>query len=304
MNNFRIRALGPGMALLAASQLVAQQTFAGPVHSGYVEAGMEYRSNPVVDELDVTANQSDTAALFQAGISTDWRATGRWSLYAGYDLDTRRHTTLDQFDLTLHLAQLGTRYDFSFATLGVEQLVARASLADEPFLSQQQTTLYAEWLLGTRGLIRTGLTGGRHRYPAMSERNAAIRGVRTDLYWAATDKSMVLAGFDFDRVDSEAEEHRYTASTLELRYQYGFNAFGRLHDAGIGWRYQRRDYREALPTADSIVENRRLLQAKLDLGLTDRIDLNVVAERGDVSSARPGVDYSDERLSLSLKASF
>ena len=138
----------------------------------------------------------------------------------------------------------------------------------------------------------------------MSERNAAIRGVRTDLYWAATDKSMVLAGFDFDRVDSEAEEHRYTASTLELRYQYGFNAFGRLHDAGIGWRYQRRDYREALPTADSIVENRRLLQAKLDLGLTDRIDLNVVAERGDVSSARPGVDYSDERLSLSLKASF
>lgn len=272
--------------------------------SGYVETGVEYRSNPVIAELDAAASESDSAALLRAGISTQWHADDAWSLYGGYDLDTRRYRKLKQFDLTLHVGHVGARYELAATTLGLEHHRARASLETDWFFAQQHTTAFVERLLSQHGVLRAGLSAGNQTYDQLPERNASLKGAQVDLYWSPARPDLFAIGAAIDRTDSRSPGYRYEARALNLRYQRDFSALGLNHQAGLGWRYQQRDYEHPESASADAIASRQRWQASVETELNEHFALTMAAERGDTSLADISGGYRDDRVSLTLKALF
>ncbi|MEQ3623013.1 MAG: hypothetical protein ABNH34_15790 [Marinobacter sp.] len=151
----RILTLPLAIGLASPALMVQAQEKASA--NGYLEGGYEHDSNVTVDELNSSADESDQAWVFDAGLEGILKPTERLNVTLGYSLSGRRYQNLDEFDQDIHLLSADVSYDFDPVTVGTSYYYSHATLGADPFLDFRRASVYLGSLLAEDVYLRGSL---------------------------------------------------------------------------------------------------------------------------------------------------
>ena len=292
--------------LIGAIELLQPVYAAAPSASINLEAGTEYDSNLSVVELDQYSTESDWAALFNARLNTQWKATEELELKAGYSFVSKTYQDNEEFDLVIQQLFADASYDFSLLTLGASYHYADATLADQDFLQLQQTSLYASHLFDNRIFVRGAANFQDKKFPDNSERNASNNGLAGDVFiFFHQGKTFIAMGISNEEEDAVQDQFSFDGISLRSSINHKFSTWGKTSELQLGWRYQDRDYSAVTPELEARRHDRNnIISIEWEINLTPKIIATSKVERGDYQSNLPAADYSETLASLMLSARF
>lgn len=297
-------ALAIGAALSAHG--LSAQTGEPLTLSGSVELGAEHNSNVSVSELESATGESDVAATLDAGFDASWQATERLSVDAGYSYSGRRYDEFDAFDLDLHLLYGDLSYDFDLFSLGTNYYYADARLGGDDFLTLKQYSVYAGKLFADQWYLRGALNFADKSFNNFAARDADSEGVSLDAFWFFNQgRSTLVFGYAFDDEDARVNAFSYRANTMRVRYTNRFNVIGKDAQLQLGVRVQDRDYRGITPEINARRDDRQYTtEARVEVSLNSYLSVSTQFERAAFRSNLASADYTENRVSASLKLAF
>lgn len=297
--------------MVAASVLSFPTMAADPESKGSVVfevgAGAEYDSNLSLEEVDRVAGESDVAALFEARLGGEYRATERLTLTADYDFSSRQYRHQDQFDLDIHTLSADAGYHIDAVTLGASHHFSHARLASEGFLDLAQTSLYLSKLFDNDVFIRTAISDKRKRFDDNRERDAEGTGLTATLFQFFNDgRSFVSIGGRLDTENARADRFDNDARQARVRASNRFRLGEHSHRIQLGWRYLERQYERemGLLGENGRHDRQRILDASWAVDLNTLLTLKSTVEAGHYESSLERADYNEQRVSVMLKARF
>lgn len=307
---------------LTMSSLVAKAEESARVN-GHLEGGYEHDSNVTVDELNTSADESDEAWVFDAGLEGTLKPTKPLNINLGYSLSGTRYQNLDQFDQDIHLLSADISYDFDPVTLGASYHYSHATLGSEPFLDFSRASAYLGRLVGEDIYLLASLQDKRKDFDDSDARDADIRGVSLDSFFFFNQaKSHLLLGLDGDREDAEADAYDNDLLRVRVALVHKFTLGGEDNRLRFGFRYEDREYDEVTVTSSDPVLNdpftgdlterstsRRadkasILEASWRIGLSEVFSVEPSISRGVYTSNVDSADYDKTVAGITLRAGF
>lgn len=291
--------------------------------NGYVESGFEHDSNVSVDELNSSADKSDQAWVFDAGLDGILKPVDPLTVTLSYSLSGRRYQTLDQFDQTIHLVSADISYDIDPITIGSSYHYSEATLGSDPFLDYQRASVYLGSLIGEDVYLLASLQDKRKDFDDSNARDADIRGVSLDSFFFFNNaRSHLVLGLDRDREDAEADAFDNDLLRIRAALVHKFILGGEDNRLRFGWRYEDRDYEEIViagsaqqfnnPLTGGLMERTvseradraHILEASWRIGLNEVFSLEPSVSRGRYSSNEESADYDKTVAGVTLRAAF
>lgn len=291
--------------------------------NGYVEGGFEHDSNVTVDELNASADKSDQAWTFDAGLDGILKPVDPLTISLGYSVSGRRYENLDEFDQNIHLLSADINYDFDPVTIGTSYHYSRATLGSEPFLDFRRASVYLVSLIGEDVYLQASLQGQRKDFEDSDARDADIRGVSLDSFFFFDQAgSHLVIGLDGDREDAQADAFDNELLRFRAALVHKFTLAGEDNRLRFGWRYEHREYDEVDVTgSDSRFNNlltgglterteseradrAQILEASWRIGLNEVFSLEPSVSWGRYSSNEESADYDKTVAGVTLRAEF
>jgi hypothetical protein len=274
--------------------------------SGSVELGAEHNSNVSITELESATGEADTAAILDAGFDASWQATDRLTVDAGYSYSGRRYEEFEDFDLDLHLLYTDLSYDFDLFSVGTNYYFADAQLGGDDFLTLKQYSVYAGKLLADQWYLRGALNFSDKSFNNFAQRDADSEGLSLDAFWFFNQgRSTLVFGYAFDNEDARVNAFSYQANTMRIRFTNRFNVIGKDAQLQLGVRVQDRDYRGITPEINARRDDRQYTtEARFEVSLNKYLSVATQFERGAFRSNLASADYTENRVSASLKLAF
>ena len=287
---------------------------------GHVETGAEYDSNLDVEELDQSANESDRALLLGAGVEASGQPTDNLTITGTYDLTSRQYETNDSFDQDIHLASIDVSYDIDSVTLGASHHYSYVTLASDPFLDYNRSSLYLGKLLEDDVYVRASVHEKRKAFDDNDARDAKARGFSLDNYFFSNQrKTLFILGVDGEREDADSDAYDYKSLAVRSRLKHRFDVSGHENTLQFGVRYEGRDYDEEVSTVEepsfpfigsgstsSETRSDRILSldASWAVALNEWLTTEAKVERISNRSTLDSADYDKTIGSLTLRADF
>lgn len=309
------------MALLSPALVVQAQASADV--NGHVAGGYQYDSNVTVDELNASADRSDEAWIFDAGLEGVFKPSKPLAVTLGYSLSGSRYRNLDQFDQDIHLLSADVSYDFEPVTVGASYHYSFATLGADPFLEFQRRSVYLGKMLGESVYLLASLQDKDKDFDNSDVRDADIRGVSADAFlFFNRSQSHVSLGLDGDREDADSDAFDNDLFRVRLALVHRFEMAGNDSRFRLGWRYEDRDYdRVTVSSSDPLLtdrltgnlgerstENRAdtayIVEASWRIGLNEVFSLEPSISRGKYTSNVNSADYEKTVAGVSLRAGF
>ena len=310
--HLRLRASFLGLALTAPIVL-AQQDLPVPDEqeetlefSGAVAVGAEHNDNLSVAELESASGRSDTAATLNANGDVSWRPAERTNVAAGYSYSGSRYQDFDGFDLDLHLLYADLSHDFASLTLGTNYYFAAAQLGGDAFLELSQYSFYAGKLFANEWYVRGALNFTDKEFDVFDERDADNEGYGVDLYrFFNAGRSNVMAGYAYEEENTRGPSFDYDADTLRLRLNHRFTVANLPARMQLGFRWQDRNYSSISPSIGvPRDDSQRVAEARMEVDVVENVAVVGGWEYADYSSRLPTADFTNNRITLAVKASF
>jgi predicted porin len=286
----------------------------------HVETGIEYDSNLNVDELDQASNKSDQALLLGAGAEASGQPLENLTLTGTYDFTSRRYESNDSFDQDIHLASVDLSYDIDSVTLGASHHYSYATLASEPFLDYNRTSVYLGKLIDDDVYVMGSLLSKRKSFENSEARDARTRGISLDSFFFSNQgRTLFVLGLDGDDENAASDAYDYQMLAGRTRLKHRFDVSGHENTVQVGLRYEARDYDEEISSAEapllplagpatmsSETRSDRILTVDLRwaVGLTDWLTTEAKVERTESRSSLDSADYDKTIASLTLRADF
>lgn len=274
--------------------------------SGGIAVGAEYNDNLSVTELESASGRGDAAATLEANADVNWQADERTALAAGYSYSGSRYQDIGAYDLDLHLLYADVSHDFALLTLGGNYYFADARLGGDSFLELNQYSLYAGKLFGDAWYLRGALNFIDKQFDVFDVRDADNEGFGVELYrFFNQGRSNLTLGYAYEDEDTRGPSFDYSADTLRLRLNHRFTLASRDARLVLGYRWQERDYANITPAINAPRDDsQRVAEAQLEVTLAEHVALTTAWEYGDYQSRLPSADFTANRLSVALRASF
>jgi|GEM_PF-1145875 len=298
------------LSLLFCPVWAAQTTAAAtPVwdFSGNARAGLEYQSNVNVSELKQASDQADTARLLEADLNASWQATAQWKLLAGYSLKDKQYKEADDFNLRLQLVHLDSQYQLGSSSVGVNIYHADAQLASAPFLTLNQSSIYAMHSASNTWYLRPSFTWGQKRFDNLAGRNANTRSLSADSFWFSQDGQRFISfGLRYDWEHADAAEFRFQAPAVQLKISTSYTAWELAQQVQLGARIAQRRYQThgVANKADKRNDMQQQFDLQWQLGLSKHFAIISKAEHGNFQSIVDNADFTETRGSLAVQLSF
>lgn len=302
----RLAALALAISAAVTAQSLLAQSADKLTLSGSVELGAEQNSNVSISELESATGESDIAATVDTGLDASWQATERLSMDAGYSYSARRYDEFDAFDLDLHLLYADVSYDFDLLSLGSNYYHADARLGGDDFLTLKQYSFYAGKLLADQWYLRGALNFADKSFNNFAPRDATSEGLSLDAFWFFNQgRSSLVFGYAFDDEDARVSSFSYRANTARIRYTNRFNVIGKDAQLQLGVRVQDRDYQGITPEINARRDDRQYTtEARFEVSMNTYLSVATQFERATFSSNLPSADYTENRISASIKLAF
>jgi hypothetical protein len=274
--------------------------------SGAVAVGAEHNDNLSIVELESASGSSDTAATLEANADLTWQAGERTSIASGYSYSGSRYQDLDAYDLDLHLLYADLSHDFALLTLGTNYYFADAQLGGDAFLELNQYSLYAGKLFGEAWYLRGALNFIDKEFDVFDARDADNEGFGVDIYrFFNTGRSNVTLGYGYEEEDAQGPPFDYSADTLRLRLNHRFTLAAHESRLQLGYRWQDRAYDNITPAINvPRDDSQRVAEARLEVDVVEGIAVVGSWEHADYESRLPTADFTNNRVSLAIEASF
>lgn len=275
-----------------------------------VQLGLIGNSDLTIKELDVISSKSDTGTTLAAAMNGEFKTTNNFKFTPSYQYQQTNYHELDQYDLSLHQYSLDTQYAFTETELGIRYDGASASVAEQTFLTLNQVSTYVGSYLNPTTYFRSAVRSAKKLFATQPQRDANGLGLDTSLYYFANQgATMLMFGASIDKETADTRQFSFNGWSLTTQLSHRFTAFDRENKAGIGWRYQDKDYQKAVispleePTA-SRNENHSVINAFWKVSLLESLSVVTEAEYGDYDSNLAANTYTQTIAKMALKATF
>ena len=274
--------------------------------SFHINAGGYYNNNITVSELDVNVGNGDIAAKLSAQVKFEKEFAHNTEFGAGYKISSTIHEEFSRFDIVTHLLSTKLEHDFGDFKAGVSYYFADSNLNQSDFLTLNQISPYAAKFFGKKAYLR-----GYYRYADKKFQNSPLRDAKVhkaggDLYYFLDGRRQYIqSGYSYENSDAFAGEFDYGAHTLRLRYIKRIPFRSRQAKLKIGWRYEKRNYKNITPSIGIIRnDNRHRLRADLELPVTDNFYGQIELTQAIYNSNLPIADYERLKLAFSIGTRF
>ncbi|WP_203299260.1 surface lipoprotein assembly modifier [Marinobacter sediminum] len=307
----------PPVLLTAGLSMTTQAATVG----GHVLTGYEYDSNLNVDELNQSSGESGNAWVLGAGAEAEGQPLQNLTITGTYDFTSRDYRDSEDFDRALHLASLDLSYDFDAVTVGASHHYSHATLASDPFLDYNRSSVYVGKLVGDDVYLRASLLDKRKDFEDNEARDARTRGVSLDSFFFFNQtRTVFILGADGDDENAESDAYDYRMLAVKTRLKHRFPVAGHDHELKLGWRYEARDYDEPVSSVENPLTSPLLgsgaisseprddriatVDASYGIGLTEWLMTEARIEYIDYRSSLDSAAYDETVASLNLRAEF
>lgn len=271
-----------------------------------VDLGAEYDSNVNIVEIDATSNQSDMAAVLNAGANLQWKPGNAFTLKSGLAYSNKQYQDVQDFDVAILRGFVEASYDFHWLNLGASYHRADADVASEPFLNLTQKSIYASRLFGEQLYVRLASVQKEKQYDNAPDRDSNSDGFDADLYvFFNAAKSFIAFGVATE--DELALDPQYSNDgfSIKARFSNKFKLGSMDAKFQMGWRYSERDYVGVTPEIDATrFDKRHVLDAEWEMHWNEHVGLSTRIERGDYRSNLSAANYDEFLASITIKTRF
>ncbi len=306
-----------GLALGLATPAFAQNTESEPEDSESetfdlpfavtVAAGLEYDSKVTVEELDITGNVSDVAAIIDLDLDYRKRFDQGTDFRAGYSLAQKNYFEETDFDLQIHNISFDLKQNFEALDIGLQNYNVLARLDNQQLLRFHHFSPYFTSFLTRRFYVRGAYFYRDKTFADNPDRDADVHAGDVDLFFFIDGiRNYFVAGLRYEDEDTLADEFDFRGQQFELRYSRRLDLYGdRPVRFRADWRYENRDYQSVTPTIGvNRDDTRQRWRLRLDLPVSDKLTTLMTYQYRSHSSNLPSADFSDHRFEIQLEAEF
>jgi uncharacterized protein (PEP-CTERM system associated) len=299
-----------GAAALASSPAEGQPQDTAPdaaedrAVSFNLGSGIEYDSNVALLDLDATSNAGDRALLLDFGIGYDKPKNGPFDVQAGYAFSESVHDDVAAFDVRTQRGSATLSYDLDRVDVGAMLQYAHAELDGEEFLTLSQVSPYLSKLIGRRLFLRFAYAHSDKDFAANPGRAATAGALSADAYVFLDGLTTYLVlGYRYDDEDAVDEQFDYAGDKFRVQLTRRLTAGTRELTLRTSVRTEARNYeRPTLSIGAPRRDDRRQLEASLDVPMTERVTAQITYTYADNRSNLPSVDFDENVLSVSFSA--
>lgn len=230
------------------SILVACMAFSSSAYSedeGFslvASAGGEYDSNITVDEVDVTSDKGDIAALLDLSVSYKTKAVENFTLEFGYDFSQSLYSEESQFDLQSHALSFNADTEVSGVDLGLAYGFYNTSLGGDKFMDMHMVSPNAAIFFGDGSYLRADYSYFKKSFTIQEARNADTHSFGASLYQFMDDGSFFNFGLKHERENTVSDEFDYVGWVGLVGYQKKVDLAGKETKFSLSVEYQTRKY--------------------------------------------------------------
>jgi hypothetical protein len=290
----------------ASSNLNSPEALAERSLTFDVGGGIEYDSNVNLLELDTTTNVGDMIATLEFGLGYDLASTGKFGFSTGYNFSETAHEDFDAFDLRLHRASGTLSWDFGRVDIGTNLQFAEAELDGSDFMTLTQISPYVTKLAGTKLFLRFAYTDTDKDYANNPLRAATADAWSSDIYVFLNGlNTYLLFGLRRDDEDAIDPQFDYQGDRFRVQLTHRFPLGERELTFRTGLRSETRDYTNVTPSIGVPRNDDRVqFEASAELPLGERLIATFDYQRADNQSNLAAVDFDEDKVSMSLNATF
>jgi hypothetical protein len=313
----RTLVLSIGLALGVAGPIAAQQSDTEPEESPgesfelpfsvTVAAGFEYDSKVTVEELDITGNVSDFAAVLDLDLDYLKRFEQGTDVRAGYSLSQKNYFDETDFDLQIHNLSFDLKQNFEDFDAGLQNYNVLARLDNQQLLRFHHFSPYFTSFLTRRLYVRGAYFYRDKTFEDNPDRDADVHAGDLDLYFFIDGiRNYIVAGLRYENEDTLADEFDFKGQQFELRYSRRLDWYGdRPVRLRADWRYENRDYQSVTPSIGvKRDDTRQRWRLRLDLPVSEKLTTLLTYQYRSHSSNLASADFSDHRFEVQLEAEF
>lgn len=274
--------------------------------SFHINAGAYYNNNVSVSELDVNVGNGDVSAKLSAQVKFEQELTENTEFALSYKMSSTIHEEFSRFDILTHLVSTKLEHDFGNFKAGVSYQFADSSLNQADFLTLNQISPYASKYFGKKTYVRGYYRYADKVFQSSPTRDANVHKGGADVYYFLDGvRQYVQFGYSYEDSDANGAEFDYGAHKIKVRYAKRLPFRGRQAKLKLGWRYEKRDYKNITPSIGVIRDdNRHRFQAEIELPITDVFYGQIELGHAIYTSNLPTADYDRNVVALSLGARF
>ncbi len=272
-----------------------------------VAAGFEYDSKVTVEELDITDNVSDAAAVLDLDLDYRKRFEQGTDFRAGYSLAQKNYFEETDFDLQIHNLSFDLKQNFEDFDIGLQNYNVLARLDSQELLRFHHFSPYVTSFLTRRLYVRGAYFYRDKTFKDNPGRDGDVHAGDVDLYYFIDGvRNYFVAGLRFENEDTLADEFDFEGQQFELRYSRRFDVYGdRPVRFRADWRYENRNYQSVTPSIGlKRDDSRQRWRLRLDLPVSEKLTTLLTYQYRSHSSNLASADFSDHRFEVQLEAEF
>lgn len=272
-----------------------------------VAAGVQYDDAVSVEELDLTRNVGDFAAIFDLDLRYRKRFDQGSDFRIGYSLAQKSYFEETDFDLQIHNLSFNFKHDFKHFDLGLQNYNVLARLDNEELLNFQHVSPYLTTFLTDKMYLRTSYFYRNKEFPDNPDRDGHVHAADTDLYYFIDGtRNYFVAGLRYENENTRAAEFEFNSRQLALQYARRLDWHGdRPVRIRLDWRIEDRDYQNVTPSlGERRDDQRQRWRARVDLPINTTWTALFSYQYRDHESNLATADFDDNRIELQFEAAF
>lgn len=272
-----------------------------------VAAGLQYDSSVTVEELDLTTDVGDFAAVADLDLKYRKRFDQGTDLRAGYSLSQKSYFDESDFSLQIHNLSFDLRQKFGEFDLGLQNYNVLSRLDNDELLSFQHIAPYFTTFLSPRLYLRASYFYRNKDFPDNPDRDGHVNAADADLYFFINGtQSFLVFGLLYEDENTRAAEFDFEGTQFSLMYARKLELYGDLPTRlRLDWRYEDRDYQSITPSLGERRHDRRQRwRARVDLPMNDRLTVLMTYQHRIHDSNLASADFDDNRFEVQIEATF
>ncbi len=256
-----------------------------------------------MEELDRSANTSDTALFLRGKLDGEWEPSDKVSVKGGYSILSRNYRDVSEFDLDIHQVYGDLSREFEPATLGISHYYALARLDDDDLLDLSQTSLYASRLFDQRLFVRLAADFREKQFDDRGERDADSIGLSGDVYLFFNGaKTYVKAGLSGEEEDASGPAFDYDGWSFKTGISHKFPMADKPTQVSLDYKYEDREYDNPDPRIGvTRGDTRHSTELEWEVELNPHLAVISAFKYRDYNSNLASIDYSEKLASLALR---
>jgi hypothetical protein len=275
--------------------------------SSDIQLGYGYDTNVAIDDVDLNTSQGDQFADLKLSGQVRVETENDASFSASVILSEKKYNTFELFDGRLSLTSLGVEKEISGLTLGLSLRYIDYQLDGSGFLDMYQVSPSLSWFPSRKTYVRSVYEYSDESFDRSPGRdNQQHKAGVTGYYFIKGLRKYMTLRAQVSRNSADDDVFEHDATELRLAYHQNVRLFAREAILKVSYRYQRRDYDEAVePTIGGFREDRRH-RYEIDFEFPVTKSLSIISDisANDYQSNLASADYSQRVFKATLKYSF